>query len=302
MGNMEKTKIAIIGGTGFSEHAQDFEEVKTDYGNVNVAHMNIGGKDVLFLARHQALEVPHIVNYKANMQALKIKGINTIFAVSACGRLAQEVLPGHIVRVSDVDWDDLNRDTSFAQKGLLLHASMYEAFSESLGNIITESWNQVEDEINEIYDESLSLGYHPSGTYFNIQGPAFTTPSREARLRDTVKNAKVIGMTLVPEVHLAREMSMAYAAIGMCVDNSNFPDAPPVHHADGVMHAVLSTAKAAYVLLDKTIANMPDDFHDPISHEAYKHAIDKNQVDFGMLKDNGRENLADIMQSFLYRI
>lgn len=291
---------AVIGGTGFSERAADYSTIETDYGDVRVGSMELGGREVLFVPRHAALEVPHLVNYRANIQALKLKGVNTIYAVSAAGRLHESVLPGHLVSVSDLDWDDAHRDSTFAEKGLLLHASMHEPMSKALGNYLTQGWGLAEAKVAEIYADSpdLSVGYHADGTYFNIQGPAFSPPAREARLRNTVHNARLIGQTLHPEAGLAREMGMAYAAVGMCVDHSNYPDAPPVTHADGVMHAVVGTAQAAVALLDEAMRFVPDDFQD-MAHDAFSHSIHPSQVDFGTLRANGRTKLALIIENAL---
>ncbi len=293
---------AIIGGTGFFEFAKDFEIIKTDYGDVRVGHIGFGDKDVFFLSRHQQLEAPHLVNYRANIQALKKLDVNTIYAVSACGRLAQDVLPGHLIGIDGIDWDDASsRPSTFVEPGLLLHASTNNLFSPGLRAILRESWDAVKPTIRKIYEDApdLSIGYHDGGTYFNINGPAFTPPQREARLRKNTEGAKVIGMTLFPEAHLAREMAMAYAALGMCVDNSNFPGAPPVSHAEGVMVAVQKTAQAANVILNRAIRTMPDNFYDIDAHDAFRHSLFPGQVDLEMLRGNGRINLALILDNAL---
>jgi len=59
----QEIRRAVIGGTGFSERAQKFETIKTDYGDVKFGHLDLGGKDVIFLARHQKLQIPSHVNY-----------------------------------------------------------------------------------------------------------------------------------------------------------------------------------------------------------------------------------------------
>lgn len=295
---------AIIGGTGFSKEAADFITVQTDYGDVPVGHLELGGKEIHFIARHRGLEVPHLVNYRANMQALRLLGVNVIYAVSACGRLAQDVLPGHLVGVSDIDWDDATggRPSTFADTpGLLLHASMNDPFSPGLRVILANSWKEVRSDVAQLYNGSPDLtdGYHDGGTYFNINGPAFSPPAREARLRATVVNPKVIGQTLVPEVQLAREMGMAYTALGMVVDNSNYPGAKPVAHADGVMHAVVKTAQAARLLLDAAVRQTPDNFYDAVAHGAFDHSLHAGQVDFDILKNHGRTKLALILEDVL---
>jgi len=297
-------KIGIIGGTGFSHLVEKFKEMETDYGSVNVSEMVVGGKRVFFVPRHRNLETPDRVNYRANIQALVRCGVRTVLAVTAGGRLAKEVLPGHLVFVTDVDWDDAtgrHREMSFAEPGLLLHASMEKPFSPKLNHYMAWAWADEKASIERIYEDSpdLKVDIHDNGTYFNINGPAFSTPAREARIRNTVVNPKLIGQTLVPEVHLAREMGLAYAAIGMCVDHSNFPDAKPVTHADGVMHAAQKTSQAALEFLNHTIKRIPDDFHDETAHDSLKHSLHPDQVDFQRLIDAGRPRLAQILREKL---
>tara|TARA_Y100000310_G_C20689639_1_gene821383 strand:+ start:2375 stop:3286 length:912 start_codon:yes stop_codon:yes gene_type:complete len=297
-------KIGIIGGTGFTGRTEINSTVKTDYGPIEVGRLGIGGKEVAFVARHGNLEVPHLVNYRANIQALKMQGVDKIYAVSAAGRLHESVWPGKVGTITDVDWDDLDRVMTYAESGLLLHASMDQPFSEALNSRLHEAWGEIIDKVQYIYrnSEDLQPGFFHSGTYFNIQGPAFTTPAREARIRATMEAAgtepRFIGQTLVPEVQLAREMGMAYAALAMCVDHSNFPDAPPVHHADGVMHAVQKTAQVAYHFLEEAIKITPEDLHDP-AHEAFSHSLHSSQVDLGRLRIAGRINLAVIIEAEL---
>lgn len=304
MSNTYEAPKAIIGGTGFSEIATDFKIISTDYGDVPVGQLELGGKEVHFLARHRGLETPDRVNYRANLQALKLLGVNTVFAVSAAGRLAEEVWPGHLVVLDDVDWDDTtgrHRDMTFSEPGLLLHASMNDPFSQELRRIINSSWLVAEPKIAKLYqdDPDLKVLLHTNGTFFNVNGPSFSPPAREARIRSSVFNPKLIGQTLVPEVILAREMAMAYAAVGMCVDHSNFPGAPPVTHADGVMNAVVKTAQAAIILLDEAVKNTPPDFFDGVAHDAFNHSLHSNQVDLSQLRHNGRTHLALILEGVL---
>lgn len=293
---------AVIGGTGFSEFAKDFETVDTDYGEIRVGHLELGGKEVFFLARHAGLEIPQLVNYRGNIQALKRLGVNTIYSVSACGRLAEHILPGHLVAVSHVDHEGSTRVSSFADTpGLLLHASPDGQCSPGLRQIVISAWDKVEQEVRELYAGSpdLFVGLHTHGTYFNVDGPDFRDFATEERLRRTVHDPAVIGQTVFPEINLARQMEIAYQPIGMVVDNSSFPGAKPVTHADGVMHAVTKIAQAAFVLLDEAVRNTPDNFYEEAAHDALLHALHPSQVNFDILRQQGRTNLAVILEEEL---
>ena len=293
---------AVIGGTGFSEYARDFEIVDTDYGEIRVGHLELGGKEVFFLARHAGLEIPQLVNYRGNIQALKKLGVNVIYAVSACGRLAEHVLPGHLVAVTHVDHEGTSRVASFADTpGLLLHASPEDQCSPGLRNIIVDAWGKVEPKVRQIYADSpdLEVGFHTHGTYFNVDGPDFRDLATEERLRRTIHDPAVIGQTVFPEINLARQMKIAYQPVGMCVDHSSFPGAKPVTHADGVMHAVVKTAQASFALLDEAVRNTPDGFYEAAAHDALIHALHPTQVDFDILRQQGRTHLAVILEQEL---
>lgn len=329
---MKQSNLAVIGGTGFSEMAQNPEKVETDYGDVQVSTLELGGKQVYFVPRHKEKEVPHLVNYRANIQALARLDVKTILAVSAAGRLSKNVRPGHLVAVGGFRTDGAtgSRPSTYAEPGLLLHASMDTPFSPGLREMIYESMVEAQDKVKEIYagSEDLEVGFHKNANYYNINGPQFLSESEEDLVRDQYENSieikerklqgkigekerndikkvldtyfsLIVGQTLVPEVKLVREMGMVYGAVGMCVDNSNFPGGKPVTHADGVMHAVVNTAKAAVVVLGNTVKRIPDDFHDPIAHEALRHSLDPKQVDFDRLIVSGRPRLADILRKKL---
>lgn len=289
-------KIAIIGGTGFSEKKEIELTVLTDYGRIQADILHIGGKQVYLFTRHDEFDVPHRVNYKGNIQAAKLLGVDIIYSVSAAGRLHRDVLPGHLVAADDVDWDD-TAPQSFADDGnVLLHVSLNPACSQGLREVLHEAWKEIEERVCERYSghSQLDVGYHQTGTYFNIHGPGFSTPAREEAIRRRGDNHKVIGQTVLHEAYLAREMGIAYAVIAMCVDHSNYPGAPQhVNHGNVVMQAVPATADAAYMLLDSAIQKIPADFRDP-AHTALQSALVETQVNLERLRKISPQ-LADIL-------
>ena len=96
--------LAIIGGTGLydlagmqttQEHAGD-----TPFGRASgpVRQGRLHGREILFLARHGAGHrlLPHEVNYRANVFALKRAGATQILGFSAVGSLVEAVAPGDL--------------------------------------------------------------------------------------------------------------------------------------------------------------------------------------------------------------
>lgn len=294
----------IIAGTGFSEKASGFETIETDYGDVRVGHIQLGGRDTIFLARHQQLQIPSHVNYRANVEALKLLGVNRVYTVSAAGRMHEHVLPGHLVNVSGLAWDHTgNRETTFAEDGsLILHAPLAGLYSQGLRDAVNASWDQARPVVEELYRDipGLSVGFHPDGTYFNSESPWFNTEAREEWLRNTVPDIKLIGQTSIPEGPLLRELGIPQATIGMCTDHSTFPGAVRVSHAGegGVIDVARVTSLAALAVLDNAIRLIPDGYHDAMVDTMFKGSIDPHQVDMDRLRSQ-RPRLALIIEGVL---
>lgn len=295
---------AVIAGTGFSDRAENFEVLETDYGAVTFAHLDLGGKDVIFVARHQKLQIPSHVNYRANVQALKLLGVNAVYTVSAAGRMAEEVLPGHLVNLGDLAFASTGmRECTFAEDGaLILHTPLAAPFSLGMRETLDQAWGLARLAVVDLYFQhaGLSVGYHNDGTYFNSEPPWFNTVVQEEWLRCTVPRIKLIGQTMIPEVPLLREMGIAVASLGMCTDHSNYPGAVRVSHAGegGVMDVAEVTAQAALAVLDHAIRLLPNDFYDAWANEVLKNSVHGSQVDMPLLQTK-RPKLAGIIQTVI---
>ena len=85
--------LAIIGGSGLTRLSTlavaHREVVRTPYGEPSSALIfgQIADRDVVFLARHGHGHTipPHRVNYRANLWALKARGVDAILAVASVG-------------------------------------------------------------------------------------------------------------------------------------------------------------------------------------------------------------------------
>src|SRR5271156_1937818 len=97
----EKVKLAIIGGSGLYSMPglTDTREVrvKTPFGSPSDAIVvgSLEGKRVAFLARHGRGHVlsPSEINYRANICAMKMLGVEQIISVSAVGSLREDLRP-----------------------------------------------------------------------------------------------------------------------------------------------------------------------------------------------------------------
>ncbi|HCT85481.1 MAG TPA: S-methyl-5'-thioadenosine phosphorylase, partial [Candidatus Margulisbacteria bacterium] len=116
----KKADIGIFGGSGLYKLLDNVTEVKieTPYGQPSdkVAIAEIAGKKVAFLPRHGKSHSipPHMINYKANIWAMKSLGVSCIIGPNAAGSLQEHIKPGDFVVVDQfVDRTKLRKDTYY---------------------------------------------------------------------------------------------------------------------------------------------------------------------------------------------
>jgi 5'-methylthioadenosine phosphorylase len=228
--NLNKVNIAIIGGTGVYDPnlLSNTEKIRiqTPFGTPSDTIMvgDYAGVRVAFLPRHGSNHAypPHKVPYRANIWALHELGVKRIIAPCAVGSLKEEKKPGQIV-IADQFFDfTKGRDYTFYDGGKAVHVSVAEPFCDELRKIAIQS------------AEKLKLDFHKTGTTVTIQGPRYSTKAESNFFRNAV-NADIIGMTLVPECVLARELEICYVSIAAVTDydvwSNKHVDATAVSHA-----------------------------------------------------------------------
>lgn len=193
--------IGLIGGTGTKELLDTYpitstEVIKTKYGEApKISILEIGNKQVAYMPRHSEGHAtpPHMINYRANIDALKTIGVKKVFATNSVGSLDLNIEPGSIL-IPDNFIDFTHDRISTFYDDQVVHIDCTEPFCENLRqNLIG------------------SADVHPYGIYIATQGPRFETAA-EIQFYKQI-GGKVVGMTLVPEVVLARERQMCYSSI-----------------------------------------------------------------------------------------
>lgn len=201
-------KIGIIGGTGVSALIQPKQEINiyTPYGATSdlILIGDIGGVEVVFLHRHGKNHTlpPHKINFKANIYAMKQLGVERIIATAACGSLRKDYKPGDIV-ILDQFIDFGKNVQTFYNEGRFYHISLAEPFCPELRENIIHVLT------------SINIPFHKKGTYLRIEGPQLST--RASSLMYS-KFADVIGMTVVPEAILSRELEICFACVASITD------------------------------------------------------------------------------------
>ncbi len=219
-------KIGIIGGSGLDnpdilKNVQEVD-VSTPYGKPS-SSLKIGtinGVEVVLLARHGRDHSipPTQVNYRANVWALREIGCTHILATTACGSLQRDIGRGDLVILDQFIDFTRHRKISFFENfknGEIKHTAMAMPFSVSLRNQLIDRC------------EKLGLKHHKTGTVITIEGPRFSTKAESKMFR--LWGADVINMSIAPEVILANELAIPYAAIAMSTDyDCLFDDVAPV--------------------------------------------------------------------------
>src|SRR2546430_10555049 len=139
--------IGIIGGSGLYQMEQlrnaTEQRIKTPFGSPSDALVggNISGRQVYFLPRHGRGHriLPHELNHRANIYALRALNVRWIIAVTAVGSLQEKYKPRDILLPSQFyDRASLRAVHTFFGEGIVAHVSFAEPISLQLRNIRSE--------------------------------------------------------------------------------------------------------------------------------------------------------------------
>jgi len=207
---MDKAEIGVLGGSGFYSLMKKAKEIKVEapYGppSGKVSLGEISGRKVAFLPRHDKTHdlPPHKIPYRANIYALKSLGVKRIITITAAGSLQSNIHPGDFVVLDQfIDRTKGREDTIFIGP-ITTHISAAYPYCPQLSEIAVKC------------GKNLGIKIHPQGTVVVIQGPRFSTRAESEWF--TKMGWQAVNMTQFPEVVLAREMELCYAAIALITD------------------------------------------------------------------------------------
>src|SRR5438128_6263435 len=207
-----RADIGVIGGSGLyaMQGLTNAREVriKTPFGDPSDAIVvgTLEGKQVAFLARHARGHrlLPGGINYRANVYAMKLLGVERIISVSAVGSLREDLRPGEFL-VPDQFFDRTkSRKSTFFGEGIVAHVAFAHPTCGQLSGVLSDA----------CVHEAVMV--HRRGAYICIEGPQFSTLAEAEAHRQL--HFEVIGMTNVTEAKLAREAELCYATIAMITD------------------------------------------------------------------------------------
>jgi 5'-methylthioadenosine phosphorylase len=244
---LSRRTIGVVGGSGltslFEGGASTTHRVSTPWGapSAPIEEGTVGGMRVLFLARHGPGHTipPHRVNYRANVDALRSLGAEAIVTVSSVGSLREELPPGTFVLPTQfLDWTK-QRPTTFFDGGRVFHVSLADPFCPDLLRRAAEAGREA------------GAPFAEGKTYVCVEGPRFSTRAESALFRAW---ADVIGMTLVPEVTLARERALCYACLAMVTDFDVWAERPV--HAREIVETMQRNLGRMRAVLDRLLPRL----------------------------------------------
>ncbi len=221
--------IGIIGGSGLYEvegiEVLDRVNISTPFGDPSDEYIitSINGKKAVFLPRHSRGHKypPHLINYRANIWGFRKLGVNKIFSISAVGGINSVLKPGDFVIIEQFMDFTKNRPVTFYEGVLSIDddTENEDLVKEYLNNkrvVHIDVSFPFCSHMRSILEDVLkkkNLPFVKNATYVTTEGPRLET-SAEIRAF-SILGADVVGMTLVPEVVLARELNMHFVALSV---------------------------------------------------------------------------------------
>ncbi len=248
----ENAAIGIIGGSGLYQiegfhDSQEFA-VDTPFGAPSdvIIGGEVDGRRVYFLPRHARGHriLPHELNHRANIYALRSLGVRWIICVTAVGSLQEKYAPRDVLLPSQFyDRTSQRAEHTFFGHGIAAHITFADPICAPLRNLLAES------------ARSLGVPVHNGGTYVNMDGPAFSTRAESELNRRN--GFDVIGMTNLPEAKLAREAEIALATMAMITDYDCWKVEEEPVSAHTVIGHLLANAETAKKVLADVIPRIP---------------------------------------------
>ena len=210
---MSKNKefYGIIAGSGFKSFGENAESIaiETIYGlpSAPFRKIHISNKQIFLLPRHgdDLLIPPHAINYRANLKAFKELGVSTVLSLNTVGVIAKGQHPGDIVipdQIIDYTWG--REHSIYDGQEKIVHEDFTDPFSLSLRKSLL------------VAADNVNVPVHSGGVYAVTQGPRLESAAEVDRLEND--GSDYIGMTLMPEAILARELGLKFACISLIVN------------------------------------------------------------------------------------
>lgn len=238
----ENVEIAVLGGVGFNLY-RDFKirAVQTPYGEVTAYCTTIRGKRIAVIPRHAGKNhiPPHRINYRANIWAVHALEAKRIISTNSVGSMRGHPVGSFVVLDDFIDFTR-NRPSTFYDD-ITMHVDVSEPYCPEIRTALRTALEK----------QGLS---HTEGIYACTEGPRFET---RAEIRMMSQFADLVGMTGVPEVTLAKELSLCYSSIAI-VTNQACGMTTQKLTADEITEVVGKAQDAIFEIISDTIENIQE--------------------------------------------
>ncbi len=196
---------AIIGGTGIDEIFPNAiaHEIETKYGKAE--YLNENG--IIIMLRHGSKHSvpPHLINYRANIEALRMLNVERCISVYSVGSISNKLLPGSVTIINDfIDFTRGHRESTFSDINNVFHNEMTHPFDLPLKVKIKK----------EAALCNFPLG--EGGVYICTNGPRLETPAEIMMFNHF--GADFVGMTGCPEFSLLNEAKIKYVSLAYSIN------------------------------------------------------------------------------------
>jgi len=281
-----RAAIGILGGSGLyalaGGSAVTEVELDTPFGPPSgpVQIGTIEGKRVAFLARHGRGHrlLPSEINYRANVFAMKLLGVERILSASAVGSMREEIHPRDVVLPDQIVDRTRGRASTFFGDGIAAHVAFADPICpETRGALLAAA-------------RDAGAVAHDGGTYLCMEGPAFSTRAESHLYRSW--GVSVIGMTNLPEAKLAREAEICYATLALVTDYDCWHEEEEDVSVTAVLDNLRANSALAGEILKRAIRALPDARTGCACGEALRNAV---ITDPAAIPDAARRRLAPIL-------
>lgn len=239
---IENVEIAVLGGVGFNLY-KDFQvqSVQTPYGEVTAYYTTLRGKKIAVIPRHAGKNhiPPHMINYRANIWAIQALGAKRIISTNSVGSMRGHPVGSFVVLDDFIDFTR-SRPSTF-HDDITVHVDVSEPYCPEIRTALRSALDK----------QGLS---YTEGIYACTEGPRFET---RAEIRMISQFADIVGMTGVPEVTLAKELSLCYASIAI-VTNQACGMTTQKLTADEVTEVVGKAQDSIFEIVLDTIGNLQE--------------------------------------------
>jgi 5'-methylthioadenosine phosphorylase len=236
--------VGLIVGTGVDSVQlladASFSSIKTPFGDVCYVRGAMGDADVCILKRHGEGHVvpPHLINYRANIMALYMLGVEKVVTTSAVGSLKKSIAPGSYALMDGfLDFTKIRVQTFF-EVGKVVHTDMTHPYSTAVTDVLATEMS------------ALGLSLHTGEVYVAAEGPRFESP-QEVRMYAAM-GGSVVGMTGLPEVTLAREAGLEYQTIAIITNYAAGIGTSVLAHKD-VLDAMAAASTSLVEVLRRSL-------------------------------------------------